>query len=84
MPDKVPDDRFSKRLSPSAIITLVVLFAFLAGAIIYSVHAWEAMEGVTMSTAGWVFLVMGVVFTILLGVALMVLVFYSARHDMDR
>ncbi len=42
------------------------------------------MAGVRMSGFGWTFLVLGVVVTIALGAGLMALVFYSARHDMDR
>ena len=42
------------------------------------------MSGVQMSGFGWTFLVLGVVVTIGLGAGLMALVFYSARHDMDR
>jgi uncharacterized membrane protein YiaA len=86
----MPDDpspqppQSPQRFSPAAIVTLVILFAFLVGAVAYSVHTWQAMDGVQMSTAGWVFLVMGVVFTVLLGVGLMALVFYSSRHDYDR
>ena len=83
-PDIPPQDPSPQRFSPAAIVTLVILFAFLAGAVAYSVHTWQAMDGVAMSTAGWVFLVMGVVFTVLLGVGLMALVFYSSRHDYDR
>ncbi|MBN9589052.1 MAG: hypothetical protein BGN85_02980 [Alphaproteobacteria bacterium 64-11] len=72
------------RLTPAAILTLVILFAFLAGAIAYAIHAWRAMAGVQMSTLGWVFLALGVVITVLLGAGLMALVFYSSRHGMDR
>ena len=76
----MPDNR----LTPAAIATLVILFAFLAGAIAYAVHAWRAMAGVQMSPLGWLFLVLGVVVTVLLGAGLMALVFYSSRHGMDR
>lgn len=72
------------RLSPAGIITLVVLFALLAAAIAYAAHAWRSMAGVEMSTAGWVFLVLGVVVTVLVGAGLMALVFYSSRNDYDR
>ena len=42
------------------------------------------MSGVAMSGFGWTFLVLGVIVIIALGAGLMALVFYSARHDMDR
>ena len=63
----------NNRLSPAGIITLAVLFALLAGAIVYAVHAWQAMDGVEMSTAGWVFLIMGVVVTVAAGFAIAIL-----------
>lgn len=72
------------RFSTAAIVTLVILVAFLVSALFYAVHAWRAMADVHMSTAGWVFLVLGVVVTILVGAGLMALVFYSSRHDYDR
>jgi hypothetical protein len=73
-----------EKLSVAGIDTLVILFALLAAAIAYAVHAWQAMAGVQMSTLGWVFLGLGVVVTVLVGAGLMALVFYSARHDYDR
>jgi hypothetical protein len=48
------------------------------------VKVWTAMSGVHMSGWGWTFLVLGVVVTIALGAGLMALVFYSARHNLDR
>jgi len=71
-------------LSPAGIVTLVILFGLLAGAIAYAVHAWRAMDGVQMSMLGWIFLGLGIVITFLVGAGLMALVFYSSRHNMDR
>jgi len=71
-------------LSPAGWIAIAVLVALLAWAAWYAVGAWRAMAGVHMSVLGWVFLVMGVVVTFVVGAGLMALVFYSARHDMDR
>ena len=70
--------------SPGAIFAIVVLLGLLAWAGWYAVGAWNAMAGVRMSPAGWVFMVLGVVVTFLVGAGLMALVFYSSRHDMDR
>ena len=50
----------------------------------YGLHAWNALEGVEVSTAGWIFIGAGVLFTLLLGGGLMALVFYSSREGMDR
>jgi hypothetical protein len=72
------------KLSAAGWITLAVLLGFLAVSLWYAVKVWNAMAGVQMSGFGWTFLVLGVVVTIALGAGLMALVFYSARHDMDR
>lgn len=65
-------------------ITIIVLGAFLVGSLAYAINAWTEMSGVAMSGAGWLFLILGVVFTIGVGGGLMWLVFYSARHNYDR
>lgn len=65
-------------------ITLIILIALLCISLWYSVKAWTAMSGVQLSGFGWFSLVLGVTVTIGLGAGLMGLVFYSARHDMDR
>jgi hypothetical protein len=72
------------RLSPAGWLALAILFALFFGALWYAVKVWTAMSGVHMSGWGWTFLVLGVVVTIALGAGLMALVFYSARHNLDR
>jgi hypothetical protein len=72
------------KLSPAGWVTLVVLVGLFGISLWYAVQVWTAMEGVHMSGWGWTFLGLGVVVTIGLGAGLMALVFYSARHDMDR
>jgi cytoskeletal protein RodZ len=72
------------KLSAAGWVALAVLLGFFAVSLWYAVNVWTAMAGVQMSGFGWTFLVLGVVVTIALGAGLMALVFYSARHDMDR
>jgi hypothetical protein len=74
----------NNKLSAAGWVALAVLLGFFAVALWYAVNVWTAMAGVQMSGFGWTFLVLGVVVTIALGAGLMALVFYSARHDMDR
>ncbi len=76
--------RENNKLSAAGWVALAVLLGFFAVALWYAVNVWTAMAGVQMSGFGWTFLVLGVVVTIALGAGLMALVFYSARHDMDR
>lgn len=74
----------SQRLGTGGWITLVVLGAFLVVAIVYAVNAWSDLAGTAMSSMGWLFLILGIIFTIGVGGGLMALVFYSSRHDYDR
>jgi hypothetical protein len=63
--------------------TVIALLALLAAAIWYCIHAWGEVAGNGISTAGWVFLVLGVTLTIVLGGGLMALLFYSSRKGKD-
>ena len=78
-----PADPESVRLGAAGWIAIIAMFAFLASAIIYSVHAWGLLAGVGMSPMGWLFLVLGVVVTIAVGAGLMGLLFYSSRKGKD-
>lgn len=74
----------SKRLGPAGWFAIAVMAAFLAWAAWYALQAWNALDGVQVSTAGWIFIAAGVLFTLALGGGLMALVFYSNREGMDR
>ncbi len=78
------DNKPRQRLGVAGWVALAVLAGFLAAALAYAADAWNALSGVALSPAGWLFLVLGVLFTILVGAGLMALVFYSSRHDYDR
>lgn len=71
-------------LSAAGWVAAIVLLVLLAVAVAYAVHAWMEMAPVAMSAAGWLFLVLGAAFTLLVGGGLMWLVFYSSRHHFDR
>jgi hypothetical protein len=64
-------------------IALIVLVGFLGWAIWYAIHAWGLMAGVGISPVGWLFLVLGVVVTTVVGAGLMGLLFYSSRKGKD-
>ncbi len=72
------------RLGVGGWITLAVLAGFLVAAIVYATDAWRDLSDVALSPAGWVFLILGVVITVVVGAGLMALLFYSSRHDYDR
>ena len=74
----------NRKLGPAGWVALVVLAGLLAVSLWYAIHVWTALSGVTMSLAGWLFMIVGALFTLALGAGLMALVFYSSRHDYDR
>jgi hypothetical protein len=78
------DQTANRKLGPGGWFAIVVLLGFLIAAIVYAVQAWNAMGDVQVSTAGWIFMGLGVVVTILVGGGLMALVFYSSRHNYDQ
>jgi hypothetical protein len=84
MDNKDAKDHSRAPIGAAGWIALIVLLGFLVAAGLYAVDAWRSLSGVAISGAGWVFLVLGVVFTLAVGGGLMALVFYSSRHDYDR
>lgn len=79
-----PEPEKSPSIGPAGWIAIIVLLGFLGWALWYAVHAWNALSGVGISTAGWIFMGLGVVFTLLVGGGLMALVFYSSRSGHDQ
>ena len=73
-----------RKLGLGGWIAIIVMLGVLAWALWYAVGAWKTMAGVQVSGLGWLFLVLGVVVTFLLGAGLMALVFYSSRNNYDR
>ncbi len=83
MNNNEPETR-SQPLTVGGWIALAVLAGFLAWAGWYAVHTWMALSGVGISPLGWIFLALGVFFTIVVGAGLMALLFYSSRKNYDR
>jgi hypothetical protein len=61
----------------------VVLLGLLIAATSFAVRSWTSVEGPPMPEVGYVAMTIGVVFSLLIGVALMTLLFYSSRHGYD-
>ena len=74
----------SNRLGTAGWIAIVVLAAFLAWAIWFAVHTWNALPGVGITGVGWVMLVLGALLTLIVGGGLMALLFYSSRKHYDQ
>jgi ABC-type multidrug transport system permease subunit len=64
-------------------IAIIVLAGFLVAGLLYAMHAWNALPGTAIPPLGWVFMSLGVIFTLLVGGGLMALLFYSSRKGKD-
>ena len=64
-------------------IILLSLFAMLLFAVVWASMAWTSAEDVQMSIHGWIALILGVTFSLLIGCGLMALMFYSSRSGHD-
>ena len=76
-------DNKATYLGPWGWFAVVVLLALLASALFYCVYAWQEVPRVGIPPIGWLFLALGVIFTIVVGGGLMVLLFYSSRKGKD-
>lgn len=59
-----------------------VLLALLGVTVSLAIYAWNAVD-VEMSVHGYVAMVLGVAFSLIIGCGLMALMFYSSRHGYD-
>lgn len=64
-------------------LLVIALFALLALAVWFAATAWERLGGDAIPFYGYVAIVGGVLFSLLVGGGLMALVFYSSRHGYD-
>lgn len=67
----------------SALLLILSLGAMLAGAIYLAWQVWSAYADVEISSAGTLFMVLGIVLSMAVGGGLMALVFYSRRKGFD-
>jgi len=70
--------------TPFGIAAIAIMVGLLGWAVWYGVTSWNALSGVKISPLGWVFMILGVLVTFLVGAGLMALVFYSSRHNLDQ
>jgi len=64
-------------------LIIIALFALLALALCFAGTAWQRLGGDPIPLYGWIAIVGGVFFSLLIGGGLMGLVFYSSRHGYD-
>jgi hypothetical protein len=79
-----PPDAPNKTLRiAGAIVLFGALFAILIAAGWYAVGAWNAVGGAPIPRAGYIAMILGIVFSLIVGCGLMALLFYSHRHGYD-
>jgi hypothetical protein len=64
------------------IFLIVALVAILVLAILWAIYAWNSVD-VEMSVHGYVAMILGIIFSLVVGCGLMALVFYSNRRGYD-
>jgi hypothetical protein len=64
-------------------LIIVGLLTFLGITVGWAIWGWEQTAGTAMGFHGWLAMILGIVFTLLVGCGLMALMFYSSRHGYD-
>ena len=62
---------------------ILPLLAFLGASVWFAYYIWASDAGPPMPASGYVAMALGVVFSLVVGIGLMALVFYSHRHGYD-
>ena len=70
-----------RRYLPTLLV-FVVLLGFFAWALVFAVSTWRETTA-TMSIHGWIALILGCVFSLVIGCGLFALMFYSHRRGYD-
>ena len=65
------------------ILALIALLGLLAASLWYAIGSWTALDAPDMPAELYVAMVLGVLFSVVVGAGLMALVFYSSRHGYD-
>lgn len=71
------------RLGAGSWMIVLVLLSLLLAAGFVAYVGWTLADGIEVSTAGYVAMAVGVLFSLVVGCGLMALVFYSSRSGYD-
>ena len=64
-------------------IIIAVLLGILGVASLWAIWVWISLGDVSMSYHGWIALALMVICSLVVGIGLMALLFFSARHGYD-
>ena len=65
------------------IALVVTLLGLLAASILFAIRSFTSLEGPPMSGVGYLAMAIGILFSLVIGIPLMALLFYSSRHGYD-
>jgi hypothetical protein len=66
-----------------AVLIVAILLGVLAIVVGWAIYVWKQLGDVHMSWHGYAAMILGIVFSLLVGCGLMGLLFYSSRHGYD-
>ena len=64
-------------------IVIAILLLLLAVAGTWAGYAWNELAEVQMTGHGWIAMALGILFSLIVGIGLMALMFYSSRKGYD-
>jgi hypothetical protein len=70
-------------VAPSVWVTWVVLLSLLGLTVVIAILGWKSAAHTDVPASGYVALALGVIFSLVVGIGLMTLVFYSSRAGFD-
>jgi hypothetical protein len=64
-------------------VLVIALLGLLVATMWFAVSTWSSVGGPPMPTSGYVAMILGIFFSLVIGCGLMALIFYSSRHGYD-
>jgi hypothetical protein len=73
----------SQKIGAGTIAVMAALAVILVAALWFAASAWTEVSGPPMPPVGYAAMIIGIVFSLVVGCGLMALLFYSSRHGYD-
>jgi hypothetical protein len=73
----------SRKIGAGTIAVMAALAVILVAALWFAASAWTEVSGPPMPPVGYAAMIIGIVFSLVVGCGLMALLFYSSRHGYD-
>lgn len=81
-PELLLRERLRSLVMKTALV-IVGLLVILGVTVGWAIWGWQQTAGTAMGFHGWLAMILGIVFTIVIGCGLMGLMFYSSRYGYD-